>query len=106
MGKVRHGETEEDWAEVLLDVVIAQREKSLASSGTHHAFTEYRQLKDFVNEKNLAEARAQSPNPRLRNATIDDLNEGTVQGAEIPSRLTLFTERRQPWDMFWQEFVV
>jgi hypothetical protein len=38
--KVWHGETEEDWAEVVLDRV-ARGEKVLVYSGMHHAFTEY-----------------------------------------------------------------
>jgi hypothetical protein len=43
MRKVWHGETEEDWARVLADVVIAKGEKALVYCGIHHAFTEYRQ---------------------------------------------------------------
>jgi hypothetical protein len=207
MRKVWHGETEEDWAKVLLDVVISKGEKTLVYCGIHHAFTEYRQpiaidgkfirfgdvragnyvfqkigkrtitiylhapwinadgydkppvlpadgyidallneiepehqrvgfdlkgtpfgklpgetslykfgydhftletiydgyicqgplssyrgvtpIKDFVNERNLEEARAQSPNPSLRNATIEDFYEGAVQDADIPRRLSV-----------------
>jgi hypothetical protein len=37
-----HGETEEDWARVILDVV-ARGEKVLGYMGIHHAFTRYRQ---------------------------------------------------------------
>jgi hypothetical protein len=43
MSLVWHGETEEDWAKVLLDVVVARGEKALVYCGSHHAFTEYRQ---------------------------------------------------------------
>ncbi len=43
MRNVWHGETEEDWAKVLLDVVIAGGEKALVYSGSHHAFTAYKQ---------------------------------------------------------------
>jgi hypothetical protein len=206
MRKVWHGETEEDWAKVLLDVVISQGEKALVYCGIHHAFTEYRQpiavdgkfirfgdvrvgnyifqkvgkrtiticlhapwvnangydkplvlpadgyidtllnqiepeyqrvgfdlkgtpfgklpgetslykfgydhftletiydgyicqgplssykgvtpIKDFVNERNLQEARAQSPNPDLRNASIEYFYEGAVQDADVQKRLS------------------
>lgn len=43
MTKVWHGQTEEDWARVILDSVVARGEKTLVYSGMHHAFTEYRQ---------------------------------------------------------------
>ena len=43
MKKVWHGQTEEDWARVILDSVVARGEKMLVYSGMHHAFTEYRQ---------------------------------------------------------------
>ncbi len=43
MKKVWHGETEEDWARVILDSVVARGGKMLVYSGMHHAFTEYRQ---------------------------------------------------------------
>ncbi len=43
MKKVWHGETEEDWARVILDSVVAKGEKILVYSGMHHAFTRYRQ---------------------------------------------------------------
>jgi hypothetical protein len=43
MSKVWHGETEEDYAKVLIDVVISKGEKALVYSGIHHAFTEYKQ---------------------------------------------------------------
>jgi carboxyl-terminal processing protease len=207
MRKVWHGETEEDWAKVLFDVVISQNEKALVYCGSHHAFTEYRQpivingkfirfgdirvgnavfqkigkractiklhapwisaegydqppvlaadgyidavlnnleskyqrvgfdlagtsfgslpgetsiykfgykhftldtiydgyvcqgplssyrgvtaIKDFVNEINLAEARAQSPNPHMRNATASDFYDGAVQDADIPKRFSI-----------------
>ena len=208
MLNVWHGETEEDWAKVLCDVVIGQGEKALVYCGIHHAFTEYRQpiavdgkfirfgdvrvgnavfakigkraitinlhapwvnvegyekppvlpadgyidavlnelepkyqrvgvdlkgtpfgklpgetslykfgydhftletiydgyicqgpfssykgvtaIRDFVTKENLEEARAQSPNPRLRRATIEDFNEGAAQDADIPRRLSAF----------------
>ncbi|MFH2056720.1 MAG: ChaN family lipoprotein [bacterium] len=41
--KVWHGETEEDWARVVLDEVIGKGDKALCYCGIHHAFTEYRQ---------------------------------------------------------------
>jgi len=43
MLKVWHGETEEDWARVILDSAVARGEKILVYSGMHHAFSEYRQ---------------------------------------------------------------
>jgi hypothetical protein len=43
MKKVWHGQTEEDWARVILDSVIAGGGKILVYSGMHHAFTVYRQ---------------------------------------------------------------
>ena len=209
MSRVWHGETEEDWAKVLFDVVVSKGEKALVYCGIHHAFTEYRQpiaadgkfirfgdtragnfvfqkigkrtmtinlhapwvnaagydkpivlpadgyvdatlkelesryqrvgfdltdtpfgrlpgetslykfgyehftldtiydgyvcqgplssyegvtpIKDFVNQKNLEEARAQSPNPILRNATADDFNNGIAEDANIPKRLSIFS---------------
>jgi hypothetical protein len=208
MRKVWHGETEEDWAKVLIDTVIARGEKALVYCGSHHAFTQYRQpiadngkfirfgdvrvgnyifqkigkraitvylhapwvnadgydkppvlpadgyidavlheiepehqrvgfdlrgtpfgrlpgesslykfgydqftletiydgyicqgplssykgvtaIKDFVNENNIEEARVQSPNPALRNATIEEFYEAAVQDADIPRRLSIF----------------
>jgi hypothetical protein len=207
MTLVWHGETEEDWAKVLLDVVVSQGEKALVYCGSHHAFTEYRQpiaangkfirfgdvrvgnhvyqkigkrtctiklhapwisaegydrplvlaadgyidaairqmepryqragfdltatpfgalpgetsvykfgyeqfaldtiydgyiiqgplsgyrgvtpIRDFVNATNLAEARAQSPNPALRTASAQDFNEGAARDADIPRRFAL-----------------
>lgn len=204
MSKVWHGETEENWAKVLIDAVISRSEKALVYCGTHHAFTEYRQpvvvngkfirfgdtrlgnfvfqkigkraftiflhapwvssdgydkpvvrsvdgyidavlnelnpkfqqvgfdlkgtpfgklpgetsiykfgydrftletiydgyicqgllskyegvtpIKDFINEHNLEEARAQAPNPELRTISADDFNEGIAQDADIPRR--------------------
>ncbi len=41
--KVWHGCGEEQWAKVILDEVVAKKEKALVYSGMHHAFTEYRQ---------------------------------------------------------------
>jgi hypothetical protein len=208
MSLVWHGETEEDWARVLFDVVISKGEKALVYCGSHHAFTEYRQpivingkfirfgdtrvgnsvfqrigkraftiglhapwisadgydqplvlaadgyidamlnklepkyqrvgfdltgtpfgglpgetsiysfgykhftldtiydgyvcqgplasykgvtpIMDFVNDTNLAEARAQSPNPNMRNAGAADFYEGAVQDADIPKRFAIF----------------
>ena len=43
MKRVWHGETEEDWARVILDSVVARGEKILVHSGMHHAFTAYKQ---------------------------------------------------------------
>jgi len=43
MAKVWHGCSEEQWAKVILDEVVAKGEKALVYSGMHHAFTEYRQ---------------------------------------------------------------
>lgn len=45
MKLVWHGETEADYAQVLLDEVIAKGEKALAYCGIHHGFTEYLQPK-------------------------------------------------------------
>ncbi len=41
--KVRHGESEEDWAKVVFEQVIKKDEKALAYCGIHHGFSEYRQ---------------------------------------------------------------
>ncbi|MDZ7392895.1 MAG: ChaN family lipoprotein [candidate division KSB1 bacterium] len=43
MTKVWHGETEKDWAEVLVKEVLTRGDKALVYCGRHHAFTEYRQ---------------------------------------------------------------
>lgn len=43
MRKVWRGCDEGDWAGVILGEVVAKREKALAYSGMHHAFTKYRQ---------------------------------------------------------------
>ncbi len=40
---VWHGETEADWAAVILEQVVALEEKALVYCGIHHAFTRYRQ---------------------------------------------------------------
>ncbi len=40
----------------------------------------------WVNETNLDRARAQSPNPRFRQATIEELNRGMARDAEIHRR--------------------
>jgi hypothetical protein len=48
MSKVWKGEADEaPWGQVLLDSVVAKGEKALVYSGTHHAFTEYRQPKVY-----------------------------------------------------------
>jgi Haem-binding uptake, Tiki superfamily, ChaN len=208
MSQVWHGETEDDWAKVLFDVVVSKGEKALVYCGSHHAFTEYRQpividgrfvrfgdtrvgnavfqrigkractiklhapwisadgydkppvhaadgyidamlerlepqyqrvgfdltgtpfgslpgetsiyrfgyehftldsiydgyvcqgllssykgvtaIKGFVNENNLEEARAQSPNPSMRKASAEDFYIGAAQDAEIPRRFSMF----------------
>ena len=43
MRRVWHGEDEKDWAEVILDSVVARGSRALVYTGAHHAFTEYRQ---------------------------------------------------------------
>jgi hypothetical protein len=43
-------------------------------------------IPDFVNEKNLEQARAQSPNPRLRQAPMEMFNRGVADDADIPRR--------------------
>jgi hypothetical protein len=43
MKAVWHGEDESDWARVILERVVARKEKALVYCGAHHAFTEYRQ---------------------------------------------------------------
>jgi hypothetical protein len=40
---VLHGETEKDWAVLLIDSVLAKHERALVYCGTHHAFTKYAQ---------------------------------------------------------------
>jgi hypothetical protein len=47
-------------------------------------------IKDFVNEKNLPQARLQSPNPRFRNASVEDFNRGIAQDADMRTRLARF----------------
>jgi hypothetical protein len=43
MKQVWHGEDETDWANVILDNVVAKGQKILVYCGIHHAFTRYRQ---------------------------------------------------------------
>jgi hypothetical protein len=43
MSEVWHGETEADWARVILDSVVAKGGKILVYCGMHHALTHYRQ---------------------------------------------------------------
>jgi hypothetical protein len=43
MTKVWHGETESDWADVILKQVVARGGKALVYCGAHHSFTRYRQ---------------------------------------------------------------
>jgi len=38
-----HCQTESDWAQLLIDSVLAKHEKALVYTGTHHAFTKYGQ---------------------------------------------------------------
>lgn len=38
-----HGETEKDWATLLIGSVLAKNQKALVYCGTHHAFTKYAQ---------------------------------------------------------------
>ena len=45
-------------------------------------------IKDFINERNLEEARAQCPNPSLRTINADDFNRGIAQDADIPRRFS------------------
>jgi Haem-binding uptake, Tiki superfamily, ChaN len=40
---VWHGETEKDWADLLIDSVLTKNQKALVYCGTHHAFTKYAQ---------------------------------------------------------------
>ncbi len=42
---------------------------------------------DFITKENLDEARAQSPNPRLRELSAEDINKGIAEDADIPRRL-------------------
>jgi hypothetical protein len=44
-------------------------------------------IKDFFNESNIEYARAQSPNPAFRQATIEDFHEGAVGDADVQKRL-------------------
>ncbi len=44
-------ETEQDWAQLLIDSVLARHEKALVYTGTHHAFTKYAQ--PIVNDGRL-----------------------------------------------------
>jgi hypothetical protein len=41
---------EEEWGQLILDSVVSKGEKALVYSGTHHAFSEYRQPKVFEGE--------------------------------------------------------
>jgi hypothetical protein len=47
--------------------------------------------KEFVSEGNLAEARAQPPPPRFRNATVEDFSKGSVQGTDTQRRFRILT---------------
>ena len=38
-----HCQTEKEWAQVLIDTVLAKKQKALVYTGTHHAFTKYAQ---------------------------------------------------------------
>jgi hypothetical protein len=49
--QVWHGETELDWARLVLDSVIARGEKALVHEGAHHAFSEF--LQPVVNNGSL-----------------------------------------------------
>lgn len=40
---VLHGESEKDWATLLIDTVLQKKQKALVYTGTHHAFTKYAQ---------------------------------------------------------------
>lgn len=64
-----------------------QRNHPIEVVGSCHGLT---RCKGFVNERNIEEARAQSPNPALRNASIEEFYEGAVQDADIPRRLSIF----------------
>jgi len=44
-------------------------------------------IPDFINEQNIEQARAQSPNPRARSASIELLSRAIAEDAEIPRRL-------------------
>ncbi len=41
--RMLHGETEKDWATLLIDSVLAKRKQALVYTGLHHAFTKYAQ---------------------------------------------------------------
>lgn len=43
-------------------------------------------IEDFINEKNIDYARSQSPNPRFRNASIEDFNNAMKRSADIKKR--------------------
>jgi len=45
---------------------------------------------DFVNERNLAQARLQSPDPQFRNASADEFNRQIAKDADVRDRLAPF----------------
>jgi len=47
-------------------------------------------IKDFVNEKNLPQARLQSPEPRFRNASVEDFYREIAKPADVRTRLAPF----------------
>lgn len=101
--KFLRGETEKDWATLLIDSVLARHQKALVYCGTHHAFTKYAQpivsdgyvylgpisryepvspIADFIDEGNIEYARAHSYNPADRAASIAGLNQGIAGSLE------------------------
>jgi hypothetical protein len=44
-------------------------------------------IKDFVNEANLEHARAQSPNPEFRHASVEDFYKAALDDANVPQQL-------------------
>jgi hypothetical protein len=47
-------------------------------------------IKDFVNERNLPQARLQSPEPRFRNASVEDFYREIAKPADVRTRLAPF----------------
>lgn len=49
-----------------------------------------RPIKNFVNQRNLPQARLQSPNPRFRQASVEDFNRVIAADADMRTRLARF----------------
>jgi hypothetical protein len=55
-----------------------------------HEYEGVTPIKDFINEKNPAQARLQSPDPRFRNASVEDFYREIVRPTDVRTRLIPF----------------